>query len=255
MRQKINPNCWTGRTCLTQIRRPSQIFKISAGRSLSASAFIGVFQTCFLPTRIFTFLLLLNFQAVHQSPGRKGGICMQNFLYFLCRYGNVSQVPESQDRLAGFRIFPQFEANSWGQDKWSGLYLPARIIVWNHHNYHHCKCRLRRIFYFFQLKKFTQPNIDGMSMFFLFLVRTWSDVATVCLIQIRCCTATVACSPGVSLHELLRLTWYLKTWIRCCSSLHGVSLIQMSWRKNACNCFFSRDLKYCDCATALLPHN
>ena len=30
-------------------------------------------------------------------------------------------------------------------------------------------------------------------------------------------------------------TW---TWIRCCSSLHGVSLIQMSWRKNACNCFF-----------------
>ena len=127
MRQKINPNCWTGCTCLTQIRRPSQIFKISAGRSLSASAFIGVFQTCFLPTRIFTFLLLLNFQAVHQSPGRKGGICMQNFLYFLCRYGNVSQVPESQDRLAGFRIFPRFEGNSWGQDKWSGPYLPAGL--------------------------------------------------------------------------------------------------------------------------------
>ena len=31
---------------------------------------------------------------------------MQNFL---CRYGNVSQVPESQDRLAGFRIFPDLK--------------------------------------------------------------------------------------------------------------------------------------------------
>ena len=58
----------------------------------------------------------------------KGGIWMQNFLlYFLCRYGNVSQVPESQDRLAGFRIFPRFEGNSWGQDKWSGPYLPAGL--------------------------------------------------------------------------------------------------------------------------------
>ena len=195
---------------------------------------IGVFKTCFE----HHISHHRQFSSCASKSRKEGRNLHQKFLYFLCKYGNVSQVPESQDRLAGFRIFPQFEANSWGQDKWSGLYLPARIIVWNHHNYHHCKCRLWRIFYFFQLKKFTQPNIDGMSMFFLFLVRTWSDVATVCLIQIRCCTATVACSPGVSLHELLRLTWYLKTWIRCCSSLHGVSLIQMSWRKNACNCFF-----------------
>ena len=64
---------------------------------------------------------------------------MQNFLYFLCRYGNVSQVPESQDRLAGFRIFPDLKETAEVRinDVRRLTCSPARIINGHHHHYHH----------------------------------------------------------------------------------------------------------------------
>ena len=159
---------------------------------------IGVFQTCFE----HHISHHRQFSSCASKSRKEGRNLHQKFLYFLCKYGNVSQVPESQDRLAGFRIFPQFEANSWGQDKWSGLYLPARIIVWNHHNYHHCKCRLWRIFYFFQLQKFAQTQY-------------WWNVNVFpvsCENMIRCCNSMLDSNQMLHCNSCM-FTWSIFTWV------------------------------------------